>query len=118
MENSGKRGIQEMLDWNYKNPAFFEVKYEDLIADENLIIFHNIITFLGFPGEATPQVLRIAYDKSLFSGNLKKSVHIRSGRTRQWEKHFKPVHKDRFLELFGDALIRLGYESNDDWANN
>jgi len=117
MENSGLRGIQEMLDWNYKNPAFFEVKYEDLISDENLIIFHDIFTFLGFPGEAIPQILRIAYDNSLFSGNLRKSVHVRSGRTRQWEKYFKPIHKDRFLGLFGDALIRLGYESNDDWAS-
>jgi hypothetical protein len=117
MENSAPYGIRDILNWDYKNPAFFEVKYEDLILDENLILFHKIFVFLGFPGKAIPQILRISYDNSLFSGTLRKSIHIRSGETKQWEKYFKPSHKARFLELFGDALIRLGYESNDDWAN-
>lgn len=118
MENSGLYDIREMLDWNYKNPAFFEVKYEDLISDENLILFQRIFAFLGFPSKAIPQILSISYDNSLFSGSLRNSIHIRSGETRQWEKYFNPGHKARFLEIFGDALIRLGYESNDDWANS
>lgn len=118
MENSGFLSIQQMLDWNYQNPAFFEVRYEDLVSDENLILFHKMFVFLGFSGEVIPQILRIAHDNSLFSGMLESSVHIRSGEPGQWEKYFRPVHKKRFLELFGDVLLRLGYESNDDWANS
>lgn len=118
MEHSGRKSILDMLNWNYTNPAFYEVKYEDLILDENLILFNNIFTFLRFPGEDIPKILKIAYNNSLFSGKLKNSVHIRSGETRQWEKYFKPSHKTRFLELFGNALIKLEYENNDDWANS
>jgi hypothetical protein len=118
MENVGLEGIQEMLSWNYTNQAFIELKYENLISDENLLLFHKIFTFLGFPGEYLPEILGIAYNRSLFAGNLKKSIHIRSGKARQWVEYFKPSHKTRFLELFGDALIKLEYERNHDWANS
>ncbi len=105
-----------MISWNYNNPLFFEAKYEDLIIDENLILFHNILSFLGIPGGRIPKSLEIAYGKSLFSGNFKKSIHIRSGKSKQWENHFTMIHKERFVEIFGDALIYLGYESTNDWA--
>ena len=124
MEKSGREDIQEMLNikqmlsWNYTNPAFIEIKYEDLISDENLLLFHKIFTFLGFSGKYIPEILRIAYDKSLFCGNLKKSIHIRSGESRQWEKYFKHSHKVRFLVLFGYALSKLEYERNNDWKNS
>ncbi len=118
MAYSGKWGIHEMLAWDYANPAFMEVKYEDLIMDEDLFLFHKIFVFLGFPGRCIPKVLKISYDNSLFSGNISRSVHRRSGKTRQWEKYFKPQHKAKFLELFDDVLIKLGYESNNDWADS
>lgn len=116
MENGGYHCIQEILAWNYDDPAFYEVKYEDLILDEQLILFHNLFAFLGFPGKAIPRVLKIAFNYSLFSGTLKNELHIRSGKTRQWEKHFSSHHKVRFLGLFGEALQRLGYENSDAWA--
>jgi hypothetical protein len=111
MENCGRESIFEMIKWDYLNPLFFEVKYEDLIIDESLLLFHKIFNFLEFPGKAIPHVLKISYDNSLFSGNPKNSTHIRSGKSRQWEKYFNARIKDRFLELYGDCLIRLGYET-------
>lgn len=118
MEHSGKRGIREMLAWDYNNPNFIEIKYEDLIADENLLLFHTIFSFLGFPGEKIPKILKISYDNSLFSGKLNTSVHLRSGQTRQWEKYFTAAHKRRFVDLFDDALIKLGYETDNAWADH
>jgi len=116
MENSGAAGLQEMLDWNYDDPNFFEVKYEQLVVDENLQLFHEIFTFLGIPGSAIPDFLRVAYENSLFSGQVKKSAHIRSGSSSQWTNHFSPAHIDRFVDLFPGALIKLGYESDDQWT--
>ena len=116
MEHVGRQCIEEMLAWNYQDPAFFEIQYEDLIADENLLLFHQAYSFLGFPGRVIPRLLQISYARSLFSGRLQTSTHIRSGKTKQWEQHLNAAHKARFLELFGDALRRLGYEANDDWA--
>jgi hypothetical protein len=116
MEHAGQFSIQEMLAWDYNDESFFEIKYEDLMADSDLQLFHRVYAFLGFPGQNIPRMLEISYRNSLFSGKLKNSTHIRSGQTRQWEQHFSATHRGRFVELFGDALQRLGYESNDDWA--
>lgn len=118
MENAGTKGIREMTGWKYKNPLFFEAKYEELIKDENLVLFHEIFTFLGFPGSSIPKILNIAYRNSLFSGTVKKSLHVRSGKSKQWKQYFTPEHKKRFTDLFGDALIKLKYESNNDWAHD
>jgi hypothetical protein len=115
MEHAGRRTIEELIAWDYTRPFFCELKYEDLIRDTDLMIFHRAFAFLGFPGSALPGVLAIAYRKSLFSNQLKTSDHIRSGEVGQWKQYFTRKHKERFCELFGDVLIRLGYEDNDDW---
>jgi hypothetical protein len=115
MEHSGRWGIEEMLSWDYRDDRFMNVKYEELIIDHDLRMFHDIFTFLGFPGSAIPVCLDCAYKNSLFSGNIDKSVHVRSGKSSQWKTHFTTAHKKRFAELFGDALIKLGYEKDNRW---
>jgi hypothetical protein len=115
MENVGRLTIGELLSWDYSRPTFCELRYEDLIEDTALLTFHRAFSFLGFPGYAVPGLLAIAYDKSLFSNRVKASDHIRSGQVGQWRKYFTRRHKERFLELFGDVLIQLGYERNHDW---
>ena len=117
MDNASNVTINEMINWNYSNPDFIEIKYEDLIEDSDLKLFHEIFTFLGFPGKAIPGLLNIAFNKSLFSGQVSRKGHIRSGKSRQWEKHFKPVHLEKFRDNFGDVLIKLGYEEDDEWMN-
>ncbi len=121
MENSGLDNIQEMLNWNYANPSFIEVKYEELILDKELTLFQEIFIFLGFPDEILSSILKIAYDSSLFSTSFKdarriETRHIRSGKPEQWKKYFKYTHRVKFLELFDDALVKLGYEKNNAWA--
>jgi hypothetical protein len=118
MEHSAKNNINDMMKWNYSHSSFFELKYEELIDDTNLILFHRAFSFLGFPASVLPSLLSIAFSNSLFSGQLKKDGHIRSGKTGQWRKYFKQSHKDRFLELFSDVLIRLGYEEDNSWVNS
>lgn len=116
MEHSGRWGIEEMLSWDYTDVRFMNVKYEELIIDHDLRKFHEIFTFLGFPGSSIPVCLDCAYKNSLFSGNIENSVHVRSGKSSQWKTHFNSDHKQRFTELFGDALVRLGYEKDDHWV--
>jgi hypothetical protein len=118
MEHAGKRTIEAMANWNYAQSSFLELKYEDLIRDTDLTLFRKALTFVGFPESMLPSLLAIAYNNSLFSGQPEKSGHIRSGAARQWEKYFKGRHKERFLEMFGDVLIRLGYEADDTWATS
>lgn len=118
MENSALRTITDIAQWDYQNSAFFEAKYEDLILDYDLLLFHQLFTFLGFAGETIPKALEVAWKYSLFSNRVPTSVHVRSGKPSQWKRHFEPVHQQRFLELYDDVLIRLGYEADNAWAES
>ncbi|MGK7931454.1 MAG: sulfotransferase domain-containing protein [Microcystaceae cyanobacterium] len=115
MENTAKNTIDRMLKWNYESPYFYEVKYEQLIEDYDLMLFHEIFSFLGFQGNIIPNLLTIAYNNSLFSNKTINSAHIRSGKKSQWTTYFNTTHKDRFIQLFGDCLIQLGYEKDNNW---
>ncbi|TYB30561.1 MAG: sulfotransferase domain-containing protein [Candidatus Mcinerneyibacterium aminivorans] len=115
MEHSSKNNIIDMMKWDYNNKNFYEVKYEDLIKDVNLNLFHDIFLFLGFPGKVLPSLLEIAYRNSLFSDRINQSRHVRSGKINQYKKYFKTIHKKRFINLFGDVLTQLGYEKNNSW---
>jgi hypothetical protein len=117
MMHSSGATIRDMLAWNYANPNFYEAKYEDLIADVALRRFQDIFAFLRFPEDQMDELLQIAFANSLFSGQVTAPPgHIRSGQPGQWRMFFtKTIHR-RFLELFGDVLIRLGYERNDQWC--
>ncbi len=112
---SAKTTITDMLKWDYFNKSFYEVKYETIINDTDFSVFHEIFQFLGFPGHVLHHLYHITRNNSLIIGQPTKSSHIRSGKPGQWKEFFKPIHKERFLELFGDALIQLGYEKNNDW---
>ena len=117
MDNCAFQTIEDIKSWNYYNSNFIEVKYENLILDNKLYLFHKIYDFLRFDGSTIPKCLQISYDNSLFSGNIKKGIHVRSGKSQQWEQYFKAIHKKRFVELYGNILINLGYESNIQWEN-
>ena len=44
-----------------------------------------------------------------------KSRTFREGKKGSWQTFFKPEHKALFKEMMGEYLIRLGYETNDQW---
>jgi hypothetical protein len=115
MEHTGRETIEEMIGWNYSMPSFYELKYEDIINDADLMQFHRVFSFLGFPGRLIPGLLSIAQGASLSSQPRNTSDHIRSGLAAQWKQYFTPRLKSRFIELFGTALIHLGYERDHDW---
>ncbi len=44
-----------------------------------------------------------------------KKSHYRKGVIGDWKNHFKESHKIFFKEKYGDLLIKLGYEKDNDW---
>lgn len=114
------RNINDMAEWDYKNPKFFEIKYEDLVADE-MAIFESLFKHFGFNEEGVAYGLEMA-EKYSFKNVTKRKVgeeskqnHLRSGKPGQWIDMFTEEHKDLFKELTGDALIKMGYESDNNW---
>lgn len=120
MQGTSKEVIDEMSQWNYNNPNFIEVKYEDIIKDEKAV-FSKIFSHYKFSPEAVDSCLDIA-DKFSFKNkarkrndNTAKKSHLRSGRTGEWKEVYSENHKQKFKEIFGDILIKLGYENDNNW---
>jgi len=106
--------IIHMAQWNYNNPNFIEIKYEDIICDEQKY-FKKIFVHYGFNQKAINKSLEISNRFSIRHLKWKKNSHIRSGKPREWEKYFSKEHKNYFKRLCGDSLIKLGYEKDNNW---
>lgn len=119
MENSSSNVIERMQNWNYARENAFECKYENLIVDEKTDLFAQILVHLGFSEAELEGCRRQFWRKSIFgkkAGRTGKTVHLRSGAARQWSSVFDRELAEAFLRRFGDVLVRLGYEKDDDWA--
>jgi hypothetical protein len=117
MENASRHIIEAMQAFDYADPRFLTVKFEEMSVDYRLERFEQAFEFLGFREEAIGWCLTAAYRNSLFSGAASsgktKTGHVRSGKSKQWPEFFKRKHVRRFEGLFGDVLTTLGYEA--DW---
>lgn len=111
---------RQMAAWDYEQPEFLELRYENVLGDEHdtfLRIFHHY----GFTDAAATKAADIAtrfnFDKVTKRrvGEVKAGAHLRSGKPGEWRELFGEAHRALFLDLHGDALVRLGYEDTDDW---
>jgi Sulfotransferase domain len=110
--------IPHMAGWNYNNSKIFEIKYEDIIIDEEAILY-KMFEHYGFKPNAVKRCCSIASKHSFktltkYKGTGSKS-HLRSGKCGEWKQYFKKEHKDLFKTMYPDALVKLGYEKDDNW---
>lgn len=101
------------LNW-LDRPQVMKIRFEDLVNDRRTILaqiaehFLQRVETVQTPRELLLETLEVSI-------NPKKSPTFRSGKTGEWKKYFTPEHKRLFKDVAGDLLIRLGYESNNDW---
>lgn len=105
-----------MANWDYNQPEFLELRYEDLIADEERW-FSKIFDQYGFNDDVKRVAMNIAESHSLRNIDKwkKGTEHVTSGASGQWQEFFEPDHVARLKETVGPLLIQLGYESDLDW---
>jgi hypothetical protein len=115
MRNSAKRAIRDMRGWDYSRPNSMECRYEDLIADSEMKRFTEALTHLGFEEHELEICKALIRQHSLF-GDLGNHTHVRSGEARQWKSKFNKELAEKFLSVFGDVLIELGYEKDNQWV--
>ncbi|OGJ13159.1 hypothetical protein A3K82_02015 [Candidatus Pacearchaeota archaeon RBG_19FT_COMBO_34_9] len=106
--------------WDYNNPNILEIKYEDVLLNPEKW-FPIIFRKWGFEEKDMPVLMEIA-KKHHFNnrakrklGEEKKGEHLRQGLPGDWKNHFTPKLKRIFKNLFGDWLIKLGYEKDKGW---
>lgn len=109
--------IEEMLKWDYGDLRFLEIKFEDIIKNYDLT-FEKILDWCGFTDRERDAILRkiSRFDIARMSDKqISVNDHIHGRETGKWRQHFSPRHKKIFKELFGDAVVVLGYESDNNW---
>ena len=100
------------LGW-LDQPSVMPIHFEDLIHDRAGILNRIIDHFLARVPLQTDRGLLLASLES--SINPGKSPTFRSGKTGEWKKHFTDEHKKVFKEVAGDLLIKLGFETDQNW---
>ena len=76
------------------------------------------------PTQATGELLLGAVYAQRFEAQTKgrragaedPNSHYRKGVAGDWVNHFTAEHVDAFKERYGDLVVRLGYETADDWG--
>ena len=100
------------LGW-LDQPRVLTIHFEDLIQDRVQTLNRIIDHFLArVPLHAPRQLILDSLESAI---NPTKSPTFRSGKTGEWKKYFTDEHKQIFKDAAGDLLIRLGYETNNDW---
>lgn len=100
------------LGW-LNQPEVLTIHFEDLIQDRVQTLNRILDQFLArIPLQSPRQLILDSLESSI---NPTKSPTFRSGRTGEWKKHFNEEHKRLFKEAAGELLIRLGYETDNDW---
>lgn len=115
---------------------FLEILDETNDESKNIIIFFlkKILSRFAYishiPLKVNPdshkilpwRALSIVYEHDFFwiskgrtPGQEDIKSHFRKGIPGDWKNHFKEEHKRNFKKNFNDLLIKLGYESNDNW---
>jgi hypothetical protein len=119
LEHAGAT-IKPMHSWNYGNPSVIEIRYEDLIANEDSG-FARIFSHYGFTERKHEIAMAVVKQCSFSSvsgrslGEENRASHMRKGLPGDWRHHFTAEHKARFKELFPGTLAKLEYEADDSW---
>ena len=115
--------FRAMLDWDYDQPNVLELRMEEATTAAPAEV-PRIVDFLGLgkaDGLTAKRVGQIvaANEFSVLAGRSpgEEDVqdHYRKGLPGDWVNHFEAEHVAYFKEHYGKLLIKLGYESDDNW---
>ncbi len=117
MTHYGTWTIERMLAWDYDDPNVVELRFEDVLADFDGEM-RRMFVALGLSGRWLERAIEIAATEDLArmdADRLTHDPHIQSRGVSRWERHLTDEHRAAFKERFGDVVVRLGYESSNDW---
>lgn len=109
--------ITNMGSWNYDDPRFLELRFEDVVGNERSS-FARIFRWYGMPWLYRRRAVNMAESWSLgkMPGGDPAARHARKGSRRgQWQDFFTPRVKQEFKRRYGGVLIKLGYVADHDW---
>jgi hypothetical protein len=117
MQHYGGWTVKSMTGWNYHNPRILELRFETLMAEYDAT-FLKLFRHFGFSEEQTTRAMHIARKRDMgrmSDAQIEAHPHITSRQHTKWQNYFEDVHKETFKTMFGDVLIELGYETDNNW---
>ncbi|MBE9525101.1 MAG: sulfotransferase domain-containing protein [Chloroflexi bacterium] len=111
--SSVRQRYDNYLAW-LDQPEILCLRFEDLILDRDVAL-GNLLDFLAVRGFKTDVPRSQAIETLKVGIAPRKSGTFRKGQPGNWREHFTDANKNKFKELAGDLLIRLGYEQSNDW---
>ena len=117
LNHYGTWTIESMLDWDYNNPRVKEVRFESVMRDFDGT-FRNIFNHLSFSENQVKRALRIARKEDLSRKSdrqLRANKHVSSRDITKWKQYFDSANISVFRQRFGETLLKLGYEKDNQW---
>ena len=117
MNNYGAWTIESMQEWDYGLTNILEIKFENLMNSYD-DTFRRIFKHIRFSKSESDVGLNIAAQHDLGRRSpeeIDKMPHVSSARATKWKEYFEIQHKEAFLDRFGDVLVKLGYETSNNW---
>ncbi len=108
-----RRRYEGVFEW-LEQPGMMCIRFEDLLNQREKVL-SAMLDQVEKTGYRIPTPREQAIKVLLETIQPKKSKTFRSGKTGEWTKYFKAEHKALFKEVAGDLLVRLGYESSNEW---
>ena len=90
------------------------VRFEDVIDNRDATL-NAMLDEVESTGYKMPTPRERALSILVNAIQPKKSHTFRSGKTGGWKQYFTDEHKKLFIDVAGDLLVRLGYETNNNW---
>lgn len=107
--------LASWIDAEEKNPNILLLRYEDLTGNKNLKYFHKLCRHCDIKiPEKQLQELISDYSFEKLSGGRKhgeedRNSHYRKGVSGDWKNYFNEEIKEKFEEIAGHLVTRLGY---------
>lgn len=108
-----RRRYDGYLGW-LEQPDVLCLRFEDLILNRQSALNHllDYIESRGYQPDLPRQQALSALESAIAP---RKSGTFRKGQPGNWREHFTPANIAAFKENTGDLLVRLGYETGDNW---
>ena len=106
-------GVFQWLDASRQKNVLC-LRFEDLIKDRDATL-NAMLNEVEKTGYQIPTPREQALSVLVESIQPKKSHTFRAGKTGSWREFFTEEHKKLFKDVAGDLVVKLGYETNNDW---
>lgn len=108
------RAIREMYAFD-RQDVFRDVRYEDLIVDDDMTLWHELCVHLGMQGQEIIRSMQCYWQSSVF-GEMKHAIesgehkHIRNSQPEQWRSQLSAEGLELIQTEFAEEIVGLGYQ--------